>query len=75
VSSEFHSVPTQKRHAFDSDSLNRPIEEQGPMESRKVWKLVADGIRTSDFEKASKEKSRIEVCPSSLIYITVGSCQ
>ncbi|KDN50872.1 Oxysterol-binding protein [Tilletiaria anomala UBC 951] len=38
----------------------KPIEEQGPMESRKVWKDTAEGIRTGNFDIASKDKSRIE---------------
>ena len=37
-----------------------PIETQEEFESRKLWKGVADGIRSGDFETASKEKSRIE---------------
>lgn len=38
----------------------KPVEEQADMESRKVWKKVADGIRSGDYDTASKEKSRIE---------------
>ena len=33
----------------------------GEFETRKLWKDVADGIREGDFEKASREKGRIEV--------------
>lgn len=36
-------------------------EESGELETRKLWKLVAKGIREGDFELASREKSRIEV--------------
>ncbi|WFD42130.1 Oxysterol binding protein [Malassezia psittaci] len=36
------------------------IQEQGPQESRKVWKTVADGIRSGNYDLASKDKSRIE---------------
>ncbi|SPC67903.1 related to KES1 - Member of an oxysterol-binding protein family [Ustilago sp. UG-2017b] len=36
------------------------VEKQGEMESRKVWKTVANGIRTGDFDTASKDKARIE---------------
>ncbi|EST09509.1 Oxysterol-binding protein [Kalmanozyma brasiliensis GHG001] len=36
------------------------VEKQGDMESRKVWKTVANGIRTGDFDTASKDKARIE---------------
>lgn len=35
-------------------------EELGEYETRKLWKLVAKGIREGDFDLASKEKSRIE---------------
>ena len=38
-----------------------PIEEQDEWESRKLWCLVAKGIREGDFETASREKSKIEV--------------
>lgn len=37
-----------------------PVENQGEMESRKVWQKVADGIRSGNYESASKEKSLIE---------------
>ena len=36
-------------------------EESGELETRKLWHLVAMGIREGDFELASREKSRIEV--------------
>jgi hypothetical protein len=35
--------------------------EMGDFETRKLWEIVAKGIREGDFEIASKEKSRIEV--------------
>ncbi|KAJ6476262.1 hypothetical protein C8R45DRAFT_1009405 [Mycena sanguinolenta] len=34
--------------------------EMGPMETRKLWELVAKGIREGDFELAQREKTRIE---------------
>lgn len=37
-----------------------PIESQGDMESRRVWKDVADGIRRGDFETAGVAKSKLE---------------
>lgn len=38
-----------------------PIEEQkDEFETRRLWKKVADGIRSGDFDTASKEKSKIE---------------
>ncbi|KAG8935848.1 Oxysterol binding protein [Tulasnella sp. 419] len=38
----------------------KPIEEQGEWESRNLWQHVGKGIRTGDFEAASREKSKIE---------------
>jgi hypothetical protein len=35
-------------------------EESGDLETRKLWHLVAKGIREGDFELASREKSKIE---------------
>ena len=38
-----------------------PIEEQeDAFESRKLWEKVAKGIRSGDYEMASREKSKIE---------------
>lgn len=38
-----------------------PVSEQkDPFESRRLWEKVARGIRTGDFDSASKEKSKIE---------------
>ena len=39
----------------------KPIEEQGPMESRKVWQTVAEGIRKGDFDNATAAKTKLEV--------------
>lgn len=39
----------------------KPIEEQGEWETRKLWELVAKGIRTGDYDLASREKTKIEV--------------
>ena len=36
------------------------VEKQGDWESRKLWEKVAKGIRTGDYETASREKSKIE---------------
>jgi hypothetical protein len=36
-------------------------EDSGELETRKLWHLVAKGIREGDFELASREKGRIEV--------------
>ena len=52
----FHDVQRAKEEVS-----TRPIEEQGEWESRKLWHLVAKGIREGDFETASREKSKIEV--------------
>jgi hypothetical protein len=37
------------------------VSEQNELESRRVWKEVADGIRCGDFEKASAAKYKLEV--------------
>ncbi|KAG8819437.1 Oxysterol binding protein [Serendipita sp. 399] len=37
-----------------------PLESQGEWETRKIWEKVANGIRTGDFDSASKDKTRIE---------------
>jgi len=53
---------------YDVTSQNKeeviPVEwseEVGEFETRKLWNLVAKGIREGDFELASREKSKIEV--------------
>ncbi|EPQ30126.1 uncharacterized protein PFL1_02243 [Pseudozyma flocculosa PF-1] len=47
------NTPREEIHVDDVDS-------QGDMESRKVWKTVANGIRTGDYDTASRDKARIE---------------
>lgn len=37
-----------------------PVDQQGPLESRRVWHTVATGIRTADYDTASRDKARIE---------------
>ncbi len=37
-----------------------PEEQKGLFESRKLWQVVAEGIRTGNFEVAAKDKARIE---------------
>lgn len=44
----------------------RPVEEQEPMESRKVWQKTAEGIKSQNYDAASKDKSRIEVCSTTV---------
>lgn len=39
----------------------KPVEEQGDMESRKLWQKTADGIKSQNYDAASKDKTRIEV--------------
>ncbi|KAF8591686.1 Oxysterol-binding protein [Ramaria rubella] len=51
----FHDVQGPKEEVSTA-----PIEEQIEWESRKLWSLVAKGIREGDFETASREKSKIE---------------
>ncbi|KAI5450192.1 Oxysterol-binding protein 4 [Naganishia albida] len=38
----------------------KPIEQQGDWESRRLWAATAQGIRSGDYESASRDKSRIE---------------
>ena len=42
-----------------------PVDVMHDFESRKLWQHVARGIREGDYESASREKSKIEVRPSS----------
>jgi len=39
----------------------RAIEEQNDWESRRLWDKVARGIKSGNYDEASKEKTRIEV--------------
>jgi hypothetical protein len=39
----------------------KPVAEQGEWESRRLWEKVAKGIRTGNYDEASKEKTAIEV--------------
>jgi len=54
----FHDVsaPKEEVTAVGGESGGK----MGPMETRKLWELVSKGIRESDFDTASKEKTRIE---------------
>ncbi|UZJ54407.1 hypothetical protein CBS101457_003727 [Exobasidium rhododendri] len=47
---------TSEREEIDVE----PIEKQGEMESRKVWQKTAEGIRSQNYDAASKDKTRIE---------------
>lgn len=38
----------------------KPIEEQSEWESRRLWRATAQGIRSGDYDAASRDKSRIE---------------
>lgn len=37
-----------------------PVEKQCELESRRLWQVVAKGIREGDFDTAAREKSKIE---------------
>lgn len=52
----FHDVTEPKEEVSV-----KPIEEQGEMETQKLWQNVAKGIRAGDFNAVTKEKSKIEV--------------
>jgi len=51
----FHDVQGPKEEVTVAD-----VDAQGEWESRRLWKLVAKGIREGDYELASREKSKIE---------------
>lgn len=54
--SEFTNVLSEKEIV-----VVQPVDAQkDPFESRRLWEKVALGIRTGDFELASREKSKIE---------------
>ncbi|KAJ7199567.1 hypothetical protein C8J57DRAFT_1544979 [Mycena rebaudengoi] len=58
-SGPFHDVtpPKEEVHAVGGEDATGKM---GEMETRKLWELVAKGIREGDFETASREKTRIE---------------
>lgn len=66
-----HFAETSKLHKTDTiftdatpakeEVTVSPLETQDAFESRKLWKDVADGIRSGDFDKASNAKTKIEV--------------
>ncbi|KAJ6526590.1 hypothetical protein DFH09DRAFT_1187541 [Mycena vulgaris] len=56
-SGPFHDVSAPKEEV---QAVGGIAGEMGEMETRKLWELVAKGIREGDFETASKEKTRIE---------------
>ena len=45
----------------------KPLEEQGDWETRKLWSQVSKGIRSGNFDVASREKTKIEVCTGAWI--------
>jgi len=55
---EFHNVTGQKEEVTAIGS--EPSGEMSDFETRKLWTLVAKGIREGDFDLASREKSKIE---------------
>ena len=61
-------VKTKKKvETFDIDSIPRtplqvaPLERQHPLESRRAWQHVIDGINNGDIFTVGSEKSKIEV--------------
>lgn len=57
--SEFHNVTGPKEEVTAVGG--EPSGEMSDFETRKLWTLVAKGIREGDFDLASREKSKIEV--------------
>ncbi|CAJ0909369.1 16962_t:CDS:10 [Entrophospora sp. SA101] len=65
--SSLEKVDTKEKSTFlDIENSKRatpivaPIDEQGDLESRKLWRYVAKAINEGDFATASKLKSEIE---------------
>jgi hypothetical protein len=42
------------------EPIVRPVEEQAPMESQRVWKATADGIRNKQWRDADRAKNLVE---------------
>ncbi|MBW0498238.1 hypothetical protein O181_037953 [Austropuccinia psidii MF-1] len=57
LSSDVFLDQTEERHEVITVA---DLSTQGPLESRRVWKDVAEGIRKGDFEAASSAKSKLE---------------
>jgi len=58
---DFYDVATTTAHKQEVTVVGGEKDgAQGEFETRKLWNLVAKGIREGDYELASKEKSRIE---------------
>lgn len=56
VGSVFWDADAQKR-----DEVHvKPLDQMGEYESRRLWQHVSHGIRTGNYDLASKDKSRIE---------------
>ncbi|OZJ01893.1 hypothetical protein BZG36_05038 [Bifiguratus adelaidae] len=47
-------------YAPPAERIVPPLEEQEPLESRKLWHPVASALRAYDYETASREKAKIE---------------
>lgn len=62
---EFHNVLGAKEEVTAVGGASDGT--MGEFETRKLWSAVAQGIREGDFETASKEKGRIEVCTCDVI--------
>ena len=55
-------IDTYDADAFPTTPLIvAPIEEQDPMESRRAWSKVADGIALGNMDLVGAEKTKIEV--------------
>lgn len=59
IGKEFDKIDTIEPAKFSAIQL-RTVEEQDPLESRRVWKPVADAVAKGDFTTVGREKSRIE---------------
>lgn len=69
TTSEYTAGPRKGKEFHNVNGAKEIVEpvggeasgEMGEFETRKLWNLVAKGIREGDFDAASKEKTKIEV--------------
>jgi hypothetical protein len=61
----FYRVPNKEeggeQKTFVTAVGGEPDGTMGEFETRKLWAIVAKGIKTGDFDLASRDKVRIEV--------------
>ncbi|KAJ2669030.1 Oxysterol-binding protein 4 [Coemansia spiralis] len=65
--SQITNVKTGEQEVFfdvnaqpSADISIKPVDEQSPLESRRVWQSVSEALTRADYDTASKEKTAIE---------------